>query len=286
MPTRCLLIPTAAGIDPIRRYEAATRIGRTLHAHLNVLFVSLDPARFVTTLPEVAIASGVNVESITSEIDGYARASHAALKQWCAGHTIPLSEPQERLDATFATWKHVVGELETEVALAGRVNDIVIIDQPDIAEPFTERVFDAAVFSTGRPALVVPKEVSYNLLGHVMIAWNGSLEAARAIGQSMSLLHEAERVTIIEVETSRSNEARSADLEAYLRNHGIVASSRRVERIEGSSVAQRIASVAGHLDATMLVMGAYTHSRLREFFLGGVTKHMLDRAKIPILMAH
>ncbi len=236
-------------------------------------------------MPEVAIAAGVSQAKVKQEISAYAEASRTGLEAWCRHHQLVLSDGEDRLDATFATWSHRIGELETEVALAGRVNDLILIDRPDLFDPFTSRVFDAAVFASGRAALIVPTNVPSDLLKHVCIAWNGSLEAARCVGQAISLLHEAQRVTIIEVESSRLDASDAADLERYLRYHGIIAYRRQLVR-GNLSVAEQILSVANGLNASMLMMGAYTHSRVREFLLGGVTRYMIGHAQIPLLMAH
>ncbi|MGT2478073.1 hypothetical protein ACU4GR_02400 [Methylobacterium oryzae CBMB20] len=119
-----------------------------------------------------------------------------------------------------------------------------------------------------------------------MIAWNGSLEATRLIGQSIALLHEATRVTVVHARTERFDEARAADLCGYLRWHGIVAEAVRPAgpgRHAGRRVDPRRSRAAG---ASLLALGAYTHSRVREFLLGGVTRHVIEQARLPVLMAH
>jgi nucleotide-binding universal stress UspA family protein len=283
---RSLLIPTAPGINATLRLEAATRLGKKLHAHLNVLFVSPDPERFLATLPEVSIAAGVNLQSLRQEIRDAATSGRASLEAWCEGHGIRLTSGSERLDATFATWNEAVGDLEAVVAITGRVNDLAILERPDPADPFTERVFDAALFSSGRPVLVIGRELPQDFLDHVVIAWNGSLEAARAVGQSIALLHEAQRVTVIAVRTERARENALADLPAYMRWHGIVAHAHHLDLGSGASVGDTILAEAERINATLLMSGAFTHSRLREFFLGGVTRDLITKAKVALLLAH
>ena len=135
--------------------------------------------------------------------------------------------------------------------------------------------------------LVLPPAHAQNdLLRHVVVAWNGSLEAARVIGQSIELLHEAERVSVIHVEGLNVQKSPSSDLADYLRWHGIVA--RRLPNIEAGhlSPGEAILAESARCGATMLVMGAYTHSRIPHFLLGGVTRHVLDHTTVPVLMAH
>ena len=283
---RCLLVPTAAGIDPTPCLEAALKLGRKLHAHMDVLFVSPEPQHFLASLPAVVIAAGVTISSIEREERDAAAAGKTALEAWCRESEIGLMSSCQELDTTFAIWSEETGDLETIVALKGRVNDLTVIARPNAAEPFTERAFDAAVFSTGRPALVVPNHLPDDLLRHVVIAWNGSLEATRLISQTITLLHAADQVTVITAQSGRNDESRLADLAAYLRWHGIVAGSRTVAALNVVSIGAAILEETKRLEATMLVMGAYTHSRIHQFLLGGVTKHVIAHSHIPVLMAH
>lgn len=191
-----------------------------------------------------------------------------------------------RLDTTFATWTELSGEVEPLLTLAGRVNDLVIVDRPDPKVPFTGRALDTALFSVGRPTLMIGDTVPFDLLDHIVIAWNGSLEATRLIGQSIALLHEATRVTVVHARTERFDETRAADLCGYLQWHGVVAEAVTLPVHEGISVGEAILAEAKRQGASMLALGAYTHSRVREFLLGGVTRHMVEHARIPVLMAH
>jgi nucleotide-binding universal stress UspA family protein len=286
MFVRCLLVPTAAGVDATLRYQAALMLGRRLGAHIAVLYISPEPTRYLTTLPAVALANGVDLSALKKEFEFDAAAAKIALSAWCGSAGIVLASTAGRLDATFATWTETEGEVEPILALAGRVNDLTIVDRPDPDIPFTNRAFDAAVFSTGRPALMLSKTLPSDLLSHVAIAWDGSLEAARTVGQAMTLIHEADRVTVIQVQTRASDETSCADLADALRWQGIVARTHIVSTTNGRSVGETILAEVTRIDASMLVMGAYTHSRVREFLLGGVTRDVIAGATIPVLMTH
>lgn len=286
MYLRCLLVPTAPGIDATRRLDAALRLCRRLHAHIGVAFLAPGPAQVLAGMASVAPIDGIALEAIAQGVREAAREGEAALRSWCARTGVPLTAKPERLDATFASWTELTGEVEPLLTLAGRVSDLVIVDSPDPDEPFTGRALDTALFSVGRPTLMVGPSVPDDLLGHVVIAWNGSLEATRLIGQSITLLHEAGRVTVVHAETGRRDEARAADLCAYLRWHGIVAEAVALAAPEGMPVGAAILAEAERRGATMLAMGAYTHSRVRELLLGGVTRHVIRDARMPVLMAH
>ncbi|MFH6783275.1 MULTISPECIES: universal stress protein [Methylobacterium] len=283
---RCLLVPTAPGLDPTRRLDAALRLGRRLHAHIGVGFIAPGPENVLAALAGTAPVSSVTVAAIKEGMRAAAAEGRAALQAWCAREGVPFMPEVERLDATFATWTEWSGEVERVLTLAGRVADLVVVDRPDPAQAFTGRALDTALFSVGRPALMVGEAVPHDLLEHVVIAWNGSLEGTRLVGQSIALLHAASRVTVVQARTERVEEARAADLCAYLRWHGIVAQARTLAVGEGTSVGAAILDAAESWDATLLAMGAYTHSRVREFLLGGVTRHVIETARMPVLMAH
>src|SRR4029079_15741600 len=101
----------------------------------------------------------------------------------------------------------------------------------------------------------------------VVIAWNGSLEGARAISLSLPLLHAAEKDSIFTAPTAKSREGSLADARSYLRWHGIIAEVAMAPPTEHSSVGEALLTACQKIDATLLVMGAYTRSRLQESFL-------------------
>ncbi|CAM5766653.1 hypothetical protein LMIY3S_01894 [Labrys miyagiensis] len=285
MPLRCIFVPTGPGVDPERRLEAAMRLARHTHAHIETVFISPagDPGS-----PSLVRMGGTGIHSevaTPAEMKALTAAGRTAFEHWCSKAHVPLQSAQ-RLDSTFASWREESGDVETIVALTGRVNDLVVIDNPTHASPFEQAVFDAAVFSTGRPTLILGNKLADNPLRHVVIAWNGSLEGARAVGQSIALLHEAERISIVSIPSERQREAGIADLGSYLHWHGVVVEPAALVPDVDGSAGERILAACKSAGATMLVMGAYTHSRLRQAFLGGVTQHILENAAIPVLMAH
>lgn len=286
MYLRCLLVPTAPGLDATRRLDAALRLSRRLNAHFAVAFITPSPAQVLASLASLAPVEGATIEALERGVREAATEGEAALRAWCEREGVPLVGRPERLDETFATWTELSGEVEPLLTLAGRVNDLVLVDRPVADEPFTGRALDTALFSVGRPTLMIGECVPDDLLRHVVIAWNGSLEATRLIGQSVTLLHEADRVTVVHAESGRPAGTPAADLCVYLRWHGIVAQAVPVEVRQEMSVGAAILDEAERLNASMLALGAYTHSRVREFLLGGVTRHVIEKARMPVLMAH
>ena len=286
MNLRCLLVPTAPGIEPTPRLDPPLRLGRRLQAHIGVCFMAPGPEHVLAGMASIVPIDGRTIAAIEQGVREAAADGKTALQAWCARAGVPLIERAERLDATFATWTELSGEVEPLLTLRGRVHDLVIVDRPDPERPFTGRALDTALFSVGRPTLMIGESVPHDLLDHVVIAWNGSLEATRLIGQSIALLHEATRVTVVHARTERFDEARAADLCGYLRWHGIVAEAVSLPAQDGMQVGASILAEAERRGASLLALGAYTHSRVREFLLGGVTRHVIEQARLPVLMAH
>jgi nucleotide-binding universal stress UspA family protein len=250
-----------------------------------MLFVRDDPQAIYRNLPDVIRLSGVTAEQIEREGKAEAERARTAFERWCANAGLRSDGQYTDLQTPFGVWGEQIGEIEPVVAFAGRVSDLVVVNRPTSADLVSERVFDAAVFSTGRPALVVGERVPEDLLRHVVIAWNGSLEAARLIGHANDLLRAADRVSIVTAPSERSSETAAADLQDYLVWHGIRA--RQLATVtHAASTGEALLQTAERAEATMLVLGAYTHSRIRQMLLGGVTHHVLHNAKLPVLMEH
>lgn len=283
---RCILVPVGPAVDPTRRLDAALRLGQRLQAHLDVRFIAPGAEHVLASMASLVPVDDLTVGAIARSVQEAAAEGKAIVSAWCTREGVRLEAPSERLDTTFAHWSQASGELEPLLALDGRIHDVIVVDRPNPAVPFTERVFDTALFATGRPTLMVGDHVPYNLLSHVVVAWNGSLEATRLVGQSMTLLHEAERVTVLQVDTGKAAEAKPADLSAYLRWHGIVADAVTLPVRQDATVGETILAEAVRREASMLAMGGYTHSRVRQLLLGGATRHIVEHATMPVLMAH
>jgi nucleotide-binding universal stress UspA family protein len=172
-------------------------------------------------------------------------------------------------------------------ALRGRTSDLNVIGLP--REGFEERRnVEAWVFGTGRPCLIHPNDRSAPFsLDSVVIAWDLSRAAARAVGDALPLLKRAKTVHIFEVRGEKEIPSvdPGASVTDYLAAHGIQALTHE-GALEGRRIGGAILEGAAELRADLVVMGAFGHSRLREFVLGGATRDALDHTSVPLLMAH
>ncbi|KAB8065825.1 universal stress protein [Janthinobacterium violaceinigrum] len=187
------------------------------------------------------------------------------------------------------------------ISLLARYADLVVISQYNAKDksPSVMRDFPAYVLlHAGRPVLIVPYAPPLPRLAppaaarNVLISWNASKEASRAVSAALPLLQRAEQVHVAifdaQVHAAEHGEQPGAELLHYLARHGVDA---RLHLLDGGGVRRgdigdALLSQAGDLSADLLVMGAYGHSRLRETILGGVTRTILQSMTIPVLMAH
>jgi nucleotide-binding universal stress UspA family protein len=166
--------------------------------------------------------------------------------------------------------------------------DLSIVRQPEASETEGKNLFvEAALFQSGRPVLVVPYiQKDAFALDHVLVCWDGSSHAARAIGDAMPLLRKAGRTVLLTVaDDVKSDELPAADMAQHLARHGVKVQVQQIAAAE-RDVSGIILSYAADADSDLIVMGGYGHSRIREFVLGGATRGMLSAMTVPTLMSH
>jgi nucleotide-binding universal stress UspA family protein len=167
----------------------------------------------------------------------------------------------------------------------GRLADLVAVAKPDRDRNLGVNTLKAALFNTGRPVLVCPPaETPPTVLGErIAIAWNGSMEAARAVALTLPLIQAADEIVILDGGTG-DHGASGDELLRYLEIRGVKA--RREPVSGGDNPGQAILAAAAAAGADLLVMGAYSHSREHESVFGGATQHVVDQAGMPVVMVH
>jgi nucleotide-binding universal stress UspA family protein len=279
-----ILMPLAQELPPSQVSDAALWLARELKAQVRATYIRPDPAAVASMIPDMIMANGVARDVIEREAQRAASATKAWFDKW-QYHNSGLAKLGAEATGWSASWSEHVGEYEPVITRFGRLSDFIVLPRPSTSEVVAQRCFDAAVFGTGRPTLLVADAIPVSLTNHVLIAWNGSLEASRAVLAVMPLLDRAMRITIFTALEFGAEAADLVDLTASLRDRGTRSPEVIFPGEERSTGAALVAAAETH-HATLIVMGAYTHSRLREAFLGGVTQHLLAHAPVPLLMSH
>ena len=195
--------------------------------------------------------------------------------------------------STVATeWRVAEGHVVREATTHARYADLTVVPQGlDLGAPSADlgALPEELALAVGRPVLVIPRYGAFAPIGRrVLVAWNGSREATRAVHDALPILARAEQVTVLSIDPPMESEGArlpGADIALYLARHG---ATTRVASIQGAdlTVGDLLLSYAADNDIDLIVMGAYGHARLREMVLGGATRSLLQHMTVPVLLSH
>lgn len=290
MDIRTILVPTDGSDAANPVMEVALTLGRDLAAHVDVLNVRPDPKDTIPLLGEGMSVAMIEDMIQIAEKEGRDRAGRGrqAFDALVKKLDIAVSDKPEAGGAS-AHWSEEVGRDDEVTARRGRLADLMVVARPtETSDVSSTLTLNAALFDTGRPVLVVPPGGGGRIGRNIAVPWNGSAESARAVSSALPLLKRADKVTVFTAKTPKIPAVRAQDLASYLRWHGIKPEAHTLDTEASDRQAIAVALLAalteGNVD--LLVMGAYTHSRMRQLILGGFTRHVLENATIPVFMAH
>ncbi|KAA1014297.1 universal stress protein [Paraburkholderia panacisoli] len=260
------------------RLEIALRLAKQFDAHLTGAFAVFTPdPRSLYVMAGTAQYYATHEEMRAERRAALERLFHAELRRaGVAGEWVALDEP-----ASLA------------IPRAGRCADLIVAGQDDPKDPesyvgdfFPENL----ILSSGRPVLLVPYASNERSTGaRVLVAWDGSREATRAVHDALPFMRTAQRTTILSVNAAHESErARipGADIATVIARHGVAVEIENIETGPGGSVGEVLLSQVADSGADLLVMGAYGHARWRELVMGGATRTILRSMTVPVLMSH
>lgn len=285
MAIKVILVPVQASAAGEAALTTAFVIARRFEGHVVALHVRADP-RFA--LPYIGEGmSGIVVQEImtAAETEAAERAvnARALFDRLCQEQHIPVVEAPPAPGRLSASWRDEVGREDETVARLTRLADIVVVGDraAQAGAPPAGTILEAVLLTGGRPVIVVPPGGAGAFGVKVAVAWNASAEASRAVAAAMPVLRGAAEVLVLSV--GEDGAAMADGLVGYFACHGIPACARPVPPGPDGTGAALLAEAA-RLEADLLVMGAYTHSRFREMIFGGVTRHVLSHAALPVLV--
>lgn len=286
MPIRKLLLPLPGIRDGEAALTTALMVAQAWNAHLLALHVRID-SRDVAPLAGEGL-SGAMIEEMmaATETESGARAEavRAMFQRFAASHDIRLGEPAPGEHVATASFAVVTGREEDLVAQQARLADLTVVPHPETGEDVSSSdALHAVLFDSGRPVLVAPRAPPGQIGKRICLAWNGTAQSASAVQAVLPWLKRAEAVRILSAEGYQRRGPAAAELAEYLALHDVQAESatfRPVDREVGAGLLR----AAQDFGADLLAMGAYSHSRLRQLILGGVTRHVLEHAALPVMM--
>jgi len=278
MTFKTVLLVVDAGQDE-RELDRAAAIAAGLEAHLTVLALGIAPPP--PSSPYGVVSNDIWAAEIRDG-QGLAQARAEAIAARLATRGVPATVQSQHVDrATVAGL----------VARYARYADLTLITpQAEGVELMQGWVINGALFESGRPVVLLPRgPVAFPAVRRVMIAWDASVEASKAVRDAIGLMRRAEETHAVLIDPVPSFEghgpAPGSDLATYLGRHGIAVTVHRLPR-EGRDVADLLQRKAVDLAADLIVMGGFGHSRLRQRIFGGTTMSTIKETRTPVLMAH
>ncbi len=197
---------------------------------------------------------------------------------------------EQRLKVEGVSWDYVQSTADPAQAIIGHSTlcDLVVMSHPVGNKPkgLANALVSDVVMAASTPVLLVPENAkAFDASGKAMVAWNGSIEAGHALRAALPLLSCASGVHIVSVSEGGDQAFPSVAASEYLSRHGI-SSELHEHRATAGGVGRTLIEAASQLGAQYLVMGAYGHSRAREYLFGGVTRDLLNDSPIALLLAH
>lgn len=271
------------------------------------ILVHIDPGKRCATRVDVAIRMAIQHEAhlvalyalVPFVLPGYLIAQvgsqvietqkNAAVQEMVHAEAA-FTKQSSNAGLTDIEWRSALIDPVDAMLMHARYTDLVVIGQNDPADDsgtaldFPERM----VLSSGRPVLILPSIGSFPTVGkRILIAWNASHEATRAVTDAIPLLRLADNVNVMAINPEHGvhGSVPGTEIALYLARHGVHIEVKTDHGAE-IDVGNEILSRAADYDADLIVMGGYGHSRLKEWVLGGATRTILESMTVPVLMSH
>lgn len=274
MALKTIVVHLTNDEDHASRMAVAKSLARQHDAFLTALYIT-RPSDQLQHIAGRGVSS-VFLEEAMKSAERHARELEQEFKDYCTRNDIPNE------------WIVADGEHLELMARHAHAADLLIVTRPQDAyleDRVRPRLAEEVIMNSGLPVMVLPPGFENGWTPkRVLIGWKGTREAVRAVRDSLSILQQAEAVLVGTVRPDSEDAISTLEIMQYLDRQGIPAGS--IDLMEEDGAGRTLLSMAEAHECDLLVAGAYGHSRLREIFVGGVTRHLLRHSKLPLLLSH
>jgi nucleotide-binding universal stress UspA family protein len=288
-----LVVVVDASKNCATRLDVAFQVARRFGGHLTGLY--LNQPLMIPAYIQAELASGMTggmPAIIPGQPSGEMFKLESQAQREAASRAQKLFRSRAEVPGITTEWRERDGDLLEVATLHARYADLTIVGQEDPeGEGRPSRGLpEHLLLGVGRPILVVPYTGTFKIVGErVLVAWNASRAATRAVNDALPLLQQAKQVTVLAINprggVSGEGAVPGADLALHLSRHGVKAEAAWLKAAD-VEVGAMLLSRASDFQADLIVMGGYGHSRLREIVLGGATREILQTMTVPTLMSH
>jgi len=287
---RTILVPAPGAESHDAVFRTALAFARLSAGHLDFLHVRLDVQQVVIAMSTGDFGgAGAGIGPLLNSMQADADARHdrakAAVQAFCAREQVALADTPVG-GAPSATFRVETGEEARLLAAYARTSDLTVLGRAGDGEAVMMDVLEAVLLGSGRPLLIAPAKPQEQIGRHIAIAWKDTAEAARAVASATPLLPAAHSVTVLAVQEDARADTGSCERLCHALLWHNPATTLRVIPPAGHDPGDVLLATVEASNADLLVMGGYSHSRMREVVFGGFTRRVLRSAGLPVLMAH
>jgi nucleotide-binding universal stress UspA family protein len=279
MAFKTILVPLEQHDLMTSTLETALLLARKFDSYIEGFAVREIAAAYATV--DVGV---VAIPSLEQDVAEHVRRSQRLFEGFMRERGVPYRDSTTGLSSN---WLEDAPEGNYFVGTYGRVFDLIVLARP-AGDPKGSRMttLETALFESGRPVLIAPPSPRPQIGTNVLIAWNCSTEQARTTAFALPILKQASRVVVLTVEGGAAVPGPTGEqLCRYLQLNGVPAKPLTVG-LNGRVTGEAVLEHANALGCDLLIKGAYTQSRLRQFIFGGTTRYILNNTTLPVLMAH
>jgi nucleotide-binding universal stress UspA family protein len=293
MSIKRIFVPIPSPADQSGEIDTALIATKALNAYLEALFIAPPPP---PPSPSRVSAGAYGYGAVTARAQAHdfaahqeemTQAAHTRFTEMCAAHAVPIVTAGEAITALpAAAWRTAEGDYAAVAAGRAAAFDLIVAASAAVLDSLKD-IAERSLLRARRPVLLAPARLHTTLTAPAMVAWDESPECWHAVSAALPFLKIAQSVQLVSVDRDAERRAASqTEALAYLRCHGIEATA-RVVTPHLHSVGDTLLATAADQDIGLLVMGAYSHSRLREMLMGGATRDVLRNANTrPVLLMH
>jgi nucleotide-binding universal stress UspA family protein len=282
---KILMMFLGTGGEVDERMKGSLRVAQKLNAHLKVIHTQMDPNSLLPddlSIPSVARSKLTRVmDDVTADESSKLKKKFKAL---CEELEVPFHENHEFSAAEVgASWMQVQGLRSNLVGSYGKLADWIIMAKPP--EGKVTASFEAAVLETGRPVLIIPRDYEDPHFDRILLGWNYRAEAVRAMSTALPLMQAAKNVKVVTSTDYQGFQPPMSQVVEYLALHGIDAESSVIE-CPAKQAGKVLLKQCKDDNVDLIVIGAYSKRRIRDLLFGDVTRYLLRKSTLPILMVH
>ncbi len=289
---KTILVPAGGSDSDNRIFATALAAARPLAAHLDFFHVKVDAGEAAANTRHAGFAMGTAIlntlEQLQTDANTRLGAARYHVEEFCRQHGIAMVERPDARNEVSAGWFEEAGESVPLIVRRARHSDLVVVGRRSSGgNMLPDDLLERLLIRSGRPVLVAPPHAAESLSGTVLVCWKECAEAAHALTAAMPLLRHAAEVVLVSVSEDDDHDA-LLELDSLARRlawHGIHAQPQCIAP-NGRPVASVLREAAKDFRADLVVMGAYSRSRIREIMFGGCTDAFLRAADCAVLLVH